>query len=123
MTTNQGSPFDNRGRVQIRDFLIGSSNASAPTLLALGSGTAGWNAAIGSLQFPTRIFSASRAAEGSQVGSFYVTISSANYPLGSVSEVAISGANAMFARDVFTAQPMGNAGSEMRIVSIFRVGS
>lgn len=124
LITNQGSPFDNKGRVQIRDWLIGSSNAVSPTKIAVGSGTDSWNAAMGSLQTQTKVFNVdSRVAEGSYWGSFVHTILSSQYMAGSISEVAISGTNAMFFRDNFTAIAVPNAGSEFRISMIFRVGS
>src|SRR3990167_6348893 len=117
-----GSPFLNTGRTQIRDLILGSSAAVAPTTLLFGSGTQAWVATQSGLQFQHSTATATRAGEGVQYGSFYATISNAASNPGSYTEIAISG-GAVFTRDVFTAQAFPSAGSQMRFTAVFRIGS
>lgn len=125
-----GSPFLNSGLTQLRDFILGSSSAIAPTLLVAGSGTFIWNGSIQALSGLSQNLTATRTGEGVQYGSFFATVPSVNLTGsatiprigGSFSEIAISG-GALFTYDSFTTQVIGPIGSEIRFVSVFRVGS
>ena len=49
LTRTIGSPFLNRGRIQVRDFLIGSNAALAPTKIVVGSGNFAWHGSLTAL--------------------------------------------------------------------------
>jgi hypothetical protein len=81
LTTTPGSPFVNNGLIQVRDFLIGSSNAVAPTHILIGSGTLPWSGPQTSLQYQTGSYSIQIfAGENNQVGSCITIIPSVTYP-------------------------------------------
>jgi hypothetical protein len=93
LTTNPGSPFLDSGRLQLRDWLIGSSSASAPTHLLIGSGTLPWSGPQTSLDsqigsYPIQTF----VGESNQLGSFITIIPSCMLPsVGSSNTILSSG--------------------------------
>jgi len=74
LTRTIGSPFLNRGRIQVRDFLIGSNAALAPTKIVVGSGNFAWHGSLTALSGQFISATSTGYSEGNKIGSFITDI-------------------------------------------------
>ena len=112
------------GRIQVRDWLIGSSSAISPTYLLIGMGAVTWSGNITTLSNQTGSYLITTfGGDTNQLGSFTVIIPSYQYPgVVSMAEIGISGGK-LFIYDSTGNTTLGTAGSELRVTSIFKIGS
>ena len=106
--TSQGSLFLDQGRLQIRDWFIGSSSAVNPTKMMIGSGTQTWNSGLTTLAAPfvSPNTLTSYVSEDNQYGNWILTLTSAQLPVkGTSSSVLLTSGIG------FGDNPGANAGS------------
>ena len=123
-TTHSDREFLDSGKEQVRDYLLGSSAAVAPTALLVGSGTKTWASTITSLGSQSQSIGFNSYTEDVKLGSYTAVIESCNLPTGgsTFTEVGLNGGK-LFIYDSFAAQTLGATGSEIRFNLGIKVGS
>lgn len=122
VSQTRDNPFLDQGKNQIRDFLMGSSAASAPSRLLVGSGNFTWNGSLTALQYQisSEPFD-NKGGSSSKLGSYVIDIPSTALSGQNITELGISG-NGLYIYDTFSSINKTIA-SEVQFIVNFRVGS